>query len=347
MSSPTLEQQPVSAQTAQSWEHADQVAAFSATAAAQLTGRAPEMLKALLAAALVKWSAEGLEHAGDGLVAMTRLFDFRTWFAARLAEIGAALPDPQRLIPALEQAVELGARQAVAEAGADMPPRTALTLDQGSLGELASLRSKRQKLAQDAQAMAAQARTRAQVQAAFAVAQRQVTVTRGTVEDLVHEAAHSGIDQVALAGGWQEIWIGERNACARCQSFQGAIADAPDFLFRPVLLGAWLRPEDHMGVTIDLHPHGRCRGRLVRAQQARVSSLMDPGSLASVLRREARRSIVLGLALPSESQALRKRAAQELLDRRGGAGLPKTVEQRARQRIKAGEFRTRVDVTAR
>lgn len=347
MSTPTLEQQPVSAQTQQSWEHADEVAAFAQNASARMSGRAADLLKALLAAAIVKWTAEGLENAGNGLVGMMRLFDFRTWFVTRLAEISAALPDPNGLVSSLEQAMLLGARQAVTEAGESLEGGTLLALDQASLGQLASLRAKRQQLAQDAAALAQQARTRSQVQAAFAVAQRQVTVTNLTVNDLVHEAAHSGIDQIAVAGGWQEIWVGERNACARCQSFQGSIAQPPDFLFHPVLLGAWLRPEDHMGVTIDLHPHGRCRGRLVRAEQARVGSLMDPGSLTNVLRREARRSIVLGLALPSESQALRKRAAQELLDRRGGAGLPKTVEQRARRRLKAGEFRTRVDVTAR
>jgi hypothetical protein len=337
-------QQPVSAQTQQSWEHADQVAALAQSAAARMTGRVPGMLKALLAAAIVKWTAEGLADAGNGAVGMMRLFDFRAWFAGRLTEIGAALPDPNGLVSSLERAMELGARQAVAEAAEKLPPGTTLTLDQVSLDRLASLRARRQQLGQDAAVLAQQARTRSQVQAAFALAQRQVTVTNLTVSDLVHEAAHSGIDQIAVAGGWQEILIGERNACARCQSFQGAIAEPPDFVFHPVLLGRWLSPADHLGLTLPFHLHERCRGRLVRADDPRVSSLMDPGSLASVLRREAKRSLALGLALPSESAALRRRAAQELLDRRGGAGLPKTVEARARRRIAAGKFTTRPDV---
>lgn len=339
--------QPVSAQTQQSWEHADQVAALSDTAAASMAGRAPALLKALLAAALVKWSAEGLEAAGSGLIGLSRLFEFRSWFAARLIEATAGMPDPQRLIPRLEDAMLLGARQAVTEAGAALPARTELTLDPVMLGQLAAVRAKRQKLAQDAQALAAQIRTRSQMQAAFAVAQRQVTVTNGAVADLVHEAARGGIDQVAVAGGWQQICIGERNCCLRCGSFQGAIAEPPDFVFYPVLLGRWLTPQDHLGATIPFHPHCRDRGRLVRAEQSRVSSLMDPGSLTNVLRREARRSIVLGLALPSESQAARLRAAKELLDRRGGAGLPKSVERTAAAKIRAGKFRTRVDVTAK
>ncbi len=339
--------QPVSAQTQQSWEHADQVAALADSVSAAMTGRAAALLKALLAAALVKWSAEGLQDAGNGIVGMARLVKFRAWFAQQLAGITGALPDPQRLIPRLEGALELGARQAVTEAGAPMPPRTELVLDPVQLGQLAELRDRRHKLAQDAQALAEQMRTRSQVQAAFAVAQRQVTVTHQAVSDLVHGAARSGMDQVAIAGGWQQICIGERNCCLRCASFQGAIAEPPDFVFRPVLLGRWLTPQDHLGATIPFHPHCRDRGRLVRADQSRVSSLMDPGSLTNVLQREARRSIVLGLALPSESQAARERAAKDLLERRGGAGLPKTVQQRARRTIATGRFRTRADVTSR
>ena len=338
---------PVSAQTQQSWEHADQVAALAVAGAVAMTGTAAAALNGVLAEALARWQRDGLDDAGTGNVGMRALFDFRTWFADRLAAAGAHLPDPVRVIPHLEDALLLGARQAVTEAGAQMPQRDTLTLDAALLGRLADLASKRQQFAQDAAATAGQIRTRAQVTQSFALAHRAVTATRGTVEDLVHEAARSGIDQVAVADGWQQMWIGERNACARCQSFQGAIAEPPDFLFHPVLAGSWLRPEDHMGVTIDLHPHGRCRPRLVRADDSRISSLMDPGSLTNVLRREARRSIVLGLALPSESQALRLRAAKDLLERRGGAHLPKTVEAKARRRIKAGTFRTRVDVTAK
>lgn len=336
--------QPVSAQTQQSWEHADQVAEFAQAQATRLTGRVPDLFKALLAAALLKWVTEGLQGAGEGLIGMRRLLEFRSWFAQQLAEAGRALPDPEQVIPALEEAMLLGARQAVTEVGEPLSARSALTLDQVPLDRLAALRAKRAKLAQDAQALASQVRTRSQVQTAFAVAQRQVTLTNTTIGDLVHEAAHAGIDQAAVQGGWQEILIGERNACARCQSFQGAIAEPPAFVFHPVLLGRWLAPADHLGLTLPFHPHERCRGRLVRADDPRISSVMDPSSLTNVLRREAKRSIVLGIALPSESAALRRRAAQELLDRRGGAGLPKTVQTRARRRIAAGKFTTRPDV---
>jgi hypothetical protein len=330
---------PVSQQTAQSWAHADDVAALAGTAAASLTGRAHDLLKTLLALALARWAVK----AGSGSI--RDLIAFREWFAAEVDRVGASLPDPLRLVPALEDALRLGAHQAVVESGATPLARHELTLDAQLLGRLTTVRARQQAFLADADTLISLARDRTDVVKAFALANRAVTYTDQSASSLVHDAARSGMDQVATADGWSQIWQGERNACLRCQSFQGAIAEPPDFEFLPVLLGRWLRPGDELGAMIPLHDHCRCRGRLVRADQARVSSLMDPGSLTNVLQREARRSIVLGLALPSESQAARQRAAKELLARRGGARLPKTVEARARRRIASGQFRTRAVIT--
>lgn len=333
--------QPVSAQTQQSWEHADQVAALAGTAAAKLTGPAHDLLKALLALALARFAAKAA--AGS----IRALAEFREWFAAEVDRVGASLADPSRLVPQLEAALQLGARQAVIESGAEPLARRELALDAQLLGQLSSVRTRQQGLLANADTLISVARDRGDVLKAFALASRAVTYTDQAAQNLVHDAARSGMDQVALADGWQQIAIGERNCCLRCASFQGAIAEPPGFVFHPVLLGPWLTAQDHLGATIPFHPHCRDRGRLVRADQSRVSSPMDPGALTNVLQREARRSIVLGIALPSESQAARRRAAQNLLARRGGAGLPKTVEQRARRRIAADQFRTRAVVTTR
>jgi hypothetical protein len=336
-----VQQQPVSAQTAQSWEHADQVAALAGTAAASLTGRAHELLKTLLALALARFAVKGATGS------IRALIEFREWFATEVDRIGAALPDPARVLSQLEDALRLGARQAVVESGADPLGRHELTLDARMLGQLAATRDRQRALLADANTLISVARERGDVLKAFALASRAVTYTDQGAANLVHDAVRSGMDQVALAGSWQQIAIGERNCCLRCASFQGAIAEPPDYVFQPVLPGRWLTAADRLGATIPFHPHCRDRGRLVRADQSRVSSLMDPGSLTNVLRREARRSIVLGLALPSESQSARQRAASELLARRGGAGLPKSVEQRARRTIASGRFRTRAVITTR
>ena len=336
-----LVQQPVSAQTQQSWEHADQVAALAGAAAAKLTGPAHELLRALLALALARFAAK----AATGSI--RALAEFRAWFAAEVDRVGASLPDPLRLVPQLEDALRLGAHQAVIESGAAPLAPSELTLDAQLLARLSSVRTRQQGFLANADALISVARDRGDVLRAFALASRAATYTDQAVSGLVHDAARGGMEQVALADGWQQIAVGERNCCLRCASFQGAIAEPPDYVFHPVLLGPWLTAQDHLGATIPFHPHCRDRGRLVRADQSRVSSPMDPGALTNVLQREARRSIVLGIALPSESQAARQRAAQNLLARRSGAGLPKTVEQRARRRIAAGQFRTRAVITTR
>jgi len=332
------QQQPLSAQTQQSWEHADQVAALAGTAAAALTGRAHELLKALLALALARFTAKAATGSIRALV------EFREWFAAEIDRVGASLPDPGRIVPQLEDALRLGAHQAVIESGAAPLGRGELILDARMLGQLAAARSRQQGFLADANALISVARDRGDVVKAFALASRAVTHTDQAASGLVHDAARSGMNQVALADGWSQILQGERSACLRCTSLQGAIADPPDFVFKPLILGPWLAPGDREGVTLLVHNHCRCRGRLVRRSDPRVSGLgLD--SLTNVLQREARRSVVLGIALPSESQAARQRAAQALLARRGGAGLPKSVEQRARRRIAAGQFRTHTTIT--
>lgn len=332
-------QQPVSAQTAQSWEHADQVAALAGVAADRLTGRAHDLLKMLLALALARFTAKATTGS------IRALIEFREWFAAETDRVGASLPDPARILPQLEDALRLGAHQAVIESGAAPLARHELILDARMLGQLDATRSRRQAYLANADTLISVARDRTDVVKAVALASRAVTYTGQSAQSLVHDAARSGMDQVALADGWSQILQGERNACLRCTSLQGAIADPPDFVFRPLILGPWLAPGDREGVTLLIHTHCRCRGRLVRRADRLVSAPNDPGSLTSVLQREARRSIVLGIALPSESQSARQRAAQSLLLRRGGAGLPKSVEQRARRRIAAGQFRTRAMIT--
>lgn len=344
MSTPTPDapaaQQPVSAQTAQSWEHADQVAALAAAAAGRLTSRAHDLLKVLLALALARFTAKAAAGSIRALV------EFREWFAAEVDRVGASLQDPARVLPDLEKALRLGAQQAVIESGAAPLGRGDLTLDARMLGQVAAARARQQGFLANADTLISVARDRSDVVKAFAFASRAVTYTDQSVSGLVHDAARSGMDQVALADGWSQILQGERNACLRCTSLQGAIADPPDFVFKPLILGPWLAPGDRDGVTLLIHDHCRCRGRLVRRTDLRVSG-SGLGSLTNVLQREARRSIVLGIALPSESQAARQRAAQSLLARRGGAGLPKTVEQRARRTIATGRFRTRAVITTK
>lgn len=72
-------------------------------------------------------------------------------------------------------------------------------------------------------------------------------------------------------------------------------------------------------------------------------------NMATALRREAERSILNGYALPSESEAVRARAADKLLAKIGDAKnatspsgwkVPASVKKRARRALDKGEFTT-------
>lgn len=65
-------------------------------------------------------------------------------------------------------------------------------------------------------------------------------------------------------------------------------------------------------------------------------------SLPQALKREAARSVIKGWALESEPDSVRRDAANRLLQR-GGAGLPKSVQARARRQVASeGKFKRAV-----
>src|SRR5690606_27475214 len=82
------------------------------------------------------------------------------------------------------------------------------------------------------------------------------------------------------------------------------------------------------------HPHCRC------AVSPWLPSEIPGGvDLPEALRREARRAVLKGWSLDSESNAARLLAAGRLLER--GPGMPESVEREARRAIRVGRFRSR------
>jgi hypothetical protein len=162
-------------------------------------------------------------------------------------------------------------------------------------------------------------------QAAAAVngARRDAAWVAGRSQSIGVAAAAEAAD----AGGL--LWITERDGCLGCLSLSGQVAfgGAPfdgegygDRSFLPVPYPP-------------LHPHCRCRVRpYLGDPPTRDLSATDP---ASVLAREARRSVLRGWSA-YDSKAARLRAAEDLLD--DGADLPKSVQDRARRNLAAGDF---------
>lgn len=143
----------------------------------------------------------------------------------------------------------------------------------------------------------------------------------------VNRAVASGVTAIAQEVGASRLWVGERDACLHCTAYMGEIADGDEpfpigltFAKKPLSLDPVPNPP--------LHPNCRCRLMIYRREWG--------SDVPDALKREARRSVLRGFSLPTESAASRLDAAERLL--LNGAGLPKTVEDRARRDIKRGEF---------
>lgn len=153
----------------------------------------------------------------------------------------------------------------------------------------------------------------------------------------IHSEVNDGIDAVARQLDAELVWVAERDACVHCLAYAGErIRPGQSFpiglTFGETPIKPW--PDAKFLAGPPLHPWCRCR-KTVWLGSSGPDGLIE---LPEVLAHEARRSIVKGFALPSESVAVRARAADKLLHQ--GAGLPKTVEAAARRKLRAGWFTT-------
>jgi hypothetical protein len=170
---------------------------------------------------------------------------------------------------------------------------------------------------------------------ALAEAHRAVPRAAAATVTAVHGAANAGKAAVADAFGAGLLWLVEPDCCTSCAGFAGRIAPAGQpfdtklaytFTDKPRIWPPG--PVEHPG----LHPSCRCECVPYLGVEAGASG----PSLPAVLQREARRAILKGWSLPSESGAERIRAARKALARNPVA--PKSVKAYSRRAVAAGRF---------
>lgn len=122
-------------------------------------------------------------------------------------------------------------------------------------------------------------------------------MTNAAANEGAHRVAEQSADLTTLVRP-------ERNGCVECLGKAGTTAKPP------------------------FHPRCRCTTLVLERESAKA--------VAEGLKREAERSILRGWSLPSESEAVRLKAARALLAR--GTSLPKSVQAYARTAINRGEF---------
>jgi hypothetical protein len=144
-------------------------------------------------------------------------------------------------------------------------------------------------------------------------------------------------DQVA------RVWVAEEDACLHCLAYSGEVA-GPGQPYRAGLTfyidpNGNYKPLSQMPVWgPPLHPNCRC------SQEPFLGSFEYPvmswetreTSVADALKREAKRTVLKGDS-GTDSQPARLRAVSALLAH--GAGLPKSVEAKARAAVRAGAFK--------
>jgi len=299
-------------------------------AAASLTERVRKMVDAFTRDLVTRWTI----IVGDALEATPdQARRIRGIVATFIEQIKAVLGgvDPA---PIAEMALALGVANAAASGGLIGVPVAAAPIVAGRLPR--SLRS----LVNSVVPSAIRRANRVQLVADTAttlddmrtVAGMAKAVTRSVemgARTIVNAAHADGVDMVARKNGWETVWRPERDACLDCLALAGVMSRGGVFpkgrTYRAngkayaVPKGALTGPP--------LHPSCRCG-----TAPWSVEWTSDLGSLPDALKREAQRSVILGFALESESDAARRKAAEKLLA--ADPALPKTVKSRARSAVR-------------
>ncbi|WP_225825604.1 hypothetical protein [Streptomyces naphthomycinicus] len=168
--------------------------------------------------------------------------------------------------------------------------------------------------------------------AGLGAARAALPAIRAHIAWVINAAVHEGLDAVVRATAPLRVWVSEADACVRCLAYTGRVV-RPDEPF-PGGLSWDPRQRKARAAGVDGPPlHAHCRCRTVPWDDAwRASGTPFP----EALRREAERSIGYGTGRPSESRAVRLRAARELL--RTVDDLLPAVEARARTALRTGRF---------
>jgi hypothetical protein len=128
--------------------------------------------------------------------------------------------------------------------------------------------------------------------------------TKAATAWAVNAASNSAVAKIAKERNMDYCWIGERDGCVHCQAYNGEFSnDKGQFPTELTFANKPLKVYGGKLVHPPLHPHCRCHIEIGISQD-----------YADALKREAVRSILKGIKLPSESEKVRIDAAERLLE---------------------------------
>lgn len=173
---------------------------------------------------------------------------------------------------------------------------------------------------------------RTQTEAAVVAAKVSAGKARmeGAARYVANEGINAGTLDVARTMNLRVIWVPERNACLDCLAHAGYVVE-PGGLFPGVSFDPKSRKVPAVP-SCPLHPNCRCQLQTTTEPAGAPSKDRSAVSEAARLAAEARRSVVYQWTSYESSPAM-ARAADALLS--AGAGLPASVETRARRMLRA------------
>lgn len=262
--------------------------------------------------------------------------------ARQLEEQTLGLVDADALVAAIgaqaQRAIDLASIYTVGE-GNPFVPVTAPEVEQEVDRVMRSAAASAQDKLAGAVYALGQADTFQQVQAALKVAEGAVASVGTGAEFAVNGAANSAARTIAIARGQQLVWVAERDACVVCLALSGDVVDPfegesfDEFATFGTTMPPSVWPPGMPLASPPRHPHCRC---IVQVWDGSVV----PGFLSwpERLKHEALRSVARGWSLPSESNAARLRAAEQILRDGRASQLPKSVQAYAERAVGRGKF---------
>lgn len=310
----------------------DESLAFEAMIVQRITGSLTGGLDELVAAILAAF--EGARAKAGGVLTDAQARALGEGLARRLEGLRPPRLD-EALVHAAAEARDLGVKRAARR----LPPADRKKAERtdwrrrtrGRVSVPRSDRAVRDGLAEAATIARSGIKTRKD---AASVAGR-VRATRATVQGharlVANEGINAGTAEVARTMKLRLLWVAERNGCLHCLAHAGHAVEPgrkfPPLSFDPKASGV-------LAVEFPpLHPNCRCQVRTFDGPAGapdKNRSAVDP---AARLAAEARRSVAYQWT-DHASGAAAQRAAEALLA--AGAGLPGSVEKRARQALRKG-----------
>jgi hypothetical protein len=258
-----------------------------------------------------------------------KLSALKSWLTGELAKVDTSHVN-KALKKATTQAWKHGYESAHADLGLKVDKIPSPAVSEETYAAIKATRGEVEQRLKGAQKLVAGAQRWGDLTYVMAKANQAATTARSHATYVTNATSNDAVMHVALSQKNVLLcWFNERDSCIHCAAYAG-LTVKPGKLFPGGLTYGDRAIRTEPFASPPLHHWCRCHLGIIRK---------DDLAVPAALKREAQRSIAKGFALPSESDKVRLKAVQKLLE--SDPKLPATVLNKARREIKSGIFKSR------